>query len=205
MAPKLTDKLYKQLFKVALYICHQKEDNAAECVNQVILNLDKYTAGDSDDEFFGWARRIITNKKNDLYHKQKNDILILNQELFDIQLDTVPEPGKIEEKKNIKEFVTNKDFIWALDYVNSDRIKTAQEKCRFHRLKKKITSAWNIDKTIKEEKKYTATLIDGSIELFDTTEQLAKRFGRTSQAIRYAIEKQRPLKIPEAPLITKNF
>lgn len=198
MTPKLTDKLYKQLFKVALYICHQKEDNAAECVNKVILNLDKYTAGNSEEEFWGWARKIIKNKQIDIWKKETKEEPVRYIDEMEYK-EIIQQEDSDFYLNQLKKLLPPEDLKFMFNYIKSDAKKTNIEKIKFLRLKEKVKKGEQ-----KKETKYILKYDSGNIEEYDNMVQIARKLNITPEAVRLAIKDGRSIKKEGNPTPSKK-
>jgi hypothetical protein len=175
---QVTSKLYKQLFKVAKHKCFGNEDYAAECVNQVLLNLEKYTGDvDCESQFWGWARTLITNKRNDLFRKEKLDVVYYGGIFDDYLADEVYDDSMFEF---IKKHLTEEEYNFCIKYF---------DKLIFFRIKNKLEKK-------KNPVKYTiqATHKDGTVRLFVSMAEAAKYFGFSEQHIRKNINNNRFVK-----------
>jgi hypothetical protein len=186
----LTDKLYKQVYKVALHICYSNKDNAAICTNQVLLNLDKYKGGESEQEFWGWARTIIKNKNKDLWRCQKN-------ELVDYYETVHIEPKQEETNESFFELIeaalSPEEYNWCLSYFLSTKKKNV-DKCKFYRLKEKVLKA---QKDVKTHYYLLTDIFTGQERKFFTKEEIAKVLKRTKTHIHTCLK--------DETLITKRF
>lgn len=190
---EITNKLYKELFRMALKINYGDEDNAAESVNKVLTNISRFTPPEDVSEekylFFAWAKRIMTNTKNSIYRKEiHNPVVYTNIVPF---LNLKEEDDEMDKNylllKKIQHSLTEEELAYMYEYISNTN-KTNTDKSKFHRLKQKIY------KNNGEMKKYKLTNLDSKeIHYVFTMKEATEITGvPNEQTIKYALKDNRP-------------
>lgn len=190
---EITDKLYKQLFRMALKINYGDEDNAATCVNKVLTNVDKFIHPEKTEEtnyvFFAWAKRIMTNTHISIYRSEKNNPVeytnIVPYLNYEEEKDEMDKYYLLMEKVRLS--LTEEEISYMFDYLQSKN-KTNKDKSKFFRLKQKIL---NENGNMKKYK--LIDTITGKVYNCQTIKEATEITGtKNEQTIKYALTENRP-------------
>ena len=146
---EITQSLYKQIYRRAIFYCYQDQDWAADATNKVILAYKtQFTAGTSTEEFWSYSNKILKNTAIDSFrrkalHDQPQSLDGFYNVKENNEEDSI---GLMLEK--LKEYATEEEIKALLEYYSFDNrrahrdiknnLKTNKERVDAHRLIKKI-------------------------------------------------------------------